>query len=209
MFSFEMSYRERIPANFNGSSFDKEVSRMFSLIDASSNEDTVLDLTPNAPLVARIWMSFDGTISSFIEAVVGERLSSVCLSEPTERPFSPSESWASANETALDRVVIRKGNKSNISYYWAKSTINLNLLPIQVAERLKTNAALGAILRDGGLDVTYERRSSRIRTLGELGASFSLPATAQAGELEYAICSQGKVIADIVECFPLATLPSA
>lgn len=161
------------------------------------------------PLVARIWLGFDGTISSFLRAACGEPIVSRVLSAPPTRRFTEAEDWAWPAARALDRVVLRCGERSGKPYYHAHSTLALDRLPEAAEALLRSEVPLAAALRRLRIDTTYVPVSSRWTRIGSLAALFDLPEDSAAGELCYTINAQGLPLGLVREVFPFQGLPQS
>lgn len=159
------------------------------------------------PLVARIWLGFDGTISSFLRAACGEPIVSRVLSAPPTRRFTPAEDWAWPAARALDRIVLRCGERSGKPYYHAHSTLALDRLPEAAEALLRSEVPLAAALRRLRIDTTYVPVSSRCAPVGALAAFFDVPEGSPAGELCYTINARGLPLGLVREVFPLQGLP--
>lgn len=161
--------------------------------------------------MARIWMTFDGTLSSFVEAATGERLRSRLLTPDTEPSFLMDSEWAKPDEPVLEREVVRYGVTTSKPYYHARSQIAVDRLPAEAKPLLATAIPLASIFRHLAIDTTYlPIAPSTSGPLGdELAPHFDLPSDALCGRLVYDICHAGIAVARLVETFPLANLPTS
>jgi hypothetical protein len=170
-------------------------------------EPTARSVAPPLSLLARIWMSFDGTISSLLQAAAGEAIVSQILTEPRIRPFGQAEEWAPAEGAAMERIVLRRGARTGIAYYHAQVTIALGRVSPDAQRLFRTEMPFAAALRRLNIDTTYCPVASRCIALDELAPLFDLPQDAQAGEFLYDVKTTGLAIARIREVFPLERLP--
>lgn len=141
-----------------------------------------------APM-GRIWIDFDGTISSFVGAIAGERIRSV-LQDEGLLEFSDERG------RMLRRAVERRGVSTDILYYRAVSYVRLDRLPDLAKKAMLTDESMGEALRAAGMDVTY----------APVGWDIAPTPDGDDLRVSYRIMSAAEVIVEVEEEIPASTL---
>ena len=158
------------------------------------------------PVLQRLLMTMDGTVTTALETLVGER---ICVRTLDQREamlaFDDDELELRAGESVIERRVVLHGAQSGTALLYGASRI--------VARRL--SHAAGAALTDGDVAIGIILQSNRLETLRTPLRIGLGPATDDAVphlgsgfmcRRRYAIHSGGQVLMVIDEQFPAAKL---
>lgn len=161
----------------------------------------------------RIWLLFDGTISSLVIAAAGEGLSVDAVQPQRLVSFEDAKpnltQWLMDRpEHLLQRSIIRRGERSGRTYYYAESITDVASLPPGVQDQLlEGSEPIHQILDENGLDRTYVVVAYDRRPLGELGAFFGLEPDTLGLQHTFRVMHRRHTIMIISEVFPEGTLP--
>jgi len=160
-------------------------------------------------VVPRILMATDGTLTHILEAYAAEpvylvKLTHALVAEPSAR----SELGLDEQESALRRIILLKGTKSDVTFVYADSVVMLNRLPESVTKGLlETDTPIGKLL--------FSCRAETLRQMLHMGeerdatvaAHFNRDADEPLASRVYQILFKDRPVARITEKFPMRAFP--
>ena len=154
---------------------------------------------PNRSGLRAALESTSGTVTDFLEQLVGERIDAEAHHHETVSAPSPNDLGVPGGEPLLHRAATLRGRASRSPYVYAESVIVTRRLSTSFRLRLETGIdPIGRILDELGISVTREHRSNpRVRGLPAAGAVRIADSLLSR---TYRICSEQGPLIVITEC---------
>lgn len=177
-----------------------------------TDENTVLlDEPPAAwgdisrlPPLQRVLLTTDGTVTNVLEALSGEAIALVKLSQsydlsPTEDP----DLRTVEGESLIRRRILLRGRRSGRNYVYAESVILVNRLhPRLCNDLIETDNPVGKLLVQSRIETFREFVSWGFEPAGDIAGHFGLREDDQLISRTYRVFAQRAPIMVITEKFP-------
>lgn len=179
------------------------------LIEASAPSDASVSVPPDfdsnsAELLQRILLTNDGTITDILEAAFRERIDLVRLDiRVVQTPVAVPVLEIEVGDSAMERKILLRGQRSRINYAYAESLIAVDRLDSLFRDELITSdIPIGRLWLEHRLETWKQRLDIFRRPANELAVHFGIHSEVELLGRSYRVFNNRRPIMLITEYFP-------